>query len=95
MVLNTRPLSSLSVVDLLAVLEPADDGAFGSDGGSALKYRRWLEEAMGRAETASTRRLISDVLEDVRTIGPINGELAEVVLGALCSVELALEIESA
>ncbi len=39
--------------------------------------------------------LVTDVLDELREIGPVSGEFADVVLGALASVELAFELPAA
>lgn len=53
----------------------------------------WLREAYLRAQTAATRRLVADVLDDVRAIGEIDDELTDMIIGALASVEAALDVE--
>lgn len=53
----------------------------------------WLHRAYSRADSAATRRLVADVLDDVRAIGDIDDELTDLVIGALASVEAALDLE--
>ncbi len=53
----------------------------------------WLRQAYLRAQSAATQRLVSDVLDDVKAIGEIDDELTELILGALASVEAALDLE--
>lgn len=84
--LRTAPLSSICLAELLTKVEPVPEIAMTS-------YEQWLHAAMHRAETAATRRLVSDVLEDVRLIGAIDDELSELIIGALGSIEIALELE--
>lgn len=102
--LATISLDQIAVSDLLALVEHAptldvdsDAGAAGRVGGdsgrSIRAYRIWLECAFERAATASTRRLIEDVLDDIATIGPIDDELNSLVIGALASIESALECD--
>ena len=45
-------------------------------------------------DTTSTqlRTLISEVLDDLRELGPVEGEFEDIVLGALASVEAAFEM---
>lgn len=82
---ETVPLSELELDRLLATRSSA-----------ALlpaACEAWLRRAYERADTAATRRLVADVLDDVRAIGEIDDELTELVIGALASVEAALEHE--
>lgn len=97
--LATISLDEIAVMDLLTLVEhaptvgPDIDGIGGESGFSTRAYRIWLECAFERAATASTRRLIEDVLDDISVIGPIDDELQELVIGALASVESALECD--
>jgi len=96
--LATVSLDQIAVMDLLTMLEHAPtigdaDGIGGESGHSTRAYRIWLECAFERATTASTRRLIEDVLDDISLIGPIDDELDVLVVGALASVESALECD--
>ncbi len=93
MPLRTTSLSSIDTVTLLSRFQPADDGVFGADSRPAAPVFEWLEDAMERAETAQTRRLIADVLGDVRALGPIDDDLVELVIGALASVDAALDLD--
>jgi hypothetical protein len=87
-----EPLDQLPLTHLLTVVEHAPcRGIGGESGGSNRTYRIWLECAFERATTAATRRLIEDVLDDISMIGPIDGELDDLVVSALASVEFALE----
>ncbi len=75
-------------------------GAFWSvvtdhDGPSAISFDRcvdWLLDLHQSTADAGLRMLITDVLEDLRELGPIEGEFEDVVLGALASVEVAFEM---
>lgn len=92
--LTTVSLDQIDVTDLLLLVEHAPNLEAGCDSGhSTLACRIWLECAFERATTASTRRLIEDVLDDISVIGPIDDDLAELVIGALASVESALECD--
>ncbi len=92
--LTTVSLDQIGVMDLLSLVEHAPTPEVGSESGHSTRaYRIWLECAFERASTASTRRLIEDVLDDIASIGPIDDELTEMVVGALASVEAALECE--
>ena len=92
--LTTVSIDQIGVLDLLTLVEHAPTDELGCDSGrSTRSYRIWLECAFERATTASTRRLIEDVLDDISLIGPIDEELAEMVVGALASVESALECD--
>lgn len=93
MALCTTSLSSIDTVTLLTRLHPADDGVFGADSRPPAPVVEWLERALERAETAQTRRLINDVLGDVRALGPIDDDLVELVVGALASVDAAMDLD--
>ena len=75
-------------------------GAFWSavtdhDGPSAISFDRcvdWLLDLHQATADAGLRMLITDVLEDLRELGPVEGEFEDVVLGALASVEVAFEM---
>lgn len=82
---QTVPLSDVELERLLATHSSA---AF-----LPAACEAWLRRAYERADTAATRRLVTDVLDDVRAIGHIDDELTDVVIGALASIETALELE--
>ncbi len=92
--LSTISLDQIAVCDLLTFTEhaPTADIA-GQSGGSTRAVHVWLECAFERATTASTRRLIEDVLDDISVMGTIDDELEALVIGALASVESALECD--
>lgn len=61
----------------------------------ALSFDRsvnWLLDLYQSTSDQGLRLLIAEVLDDVRTLGPVEGEFEDVVLGALASVEIAIEI---
>lgn len=92
--LTTIALDQIAVLDLLTLTEHAPTVDVGGDSGrSSWAYQVWLECAFERATTASTRRLIEDILDDISLIGPIDDELDVLVIGALASVESALECD--
>lgn len=92
--LPTIALDQISVVDLLSLTEHAPTLDVGGDSGNSTRaYQVWLECAFERATTASTRRLIEDVIDDISLIGPIDHELDDLVIDALASVESALECD--
>ena len=92
--LPTIALDQIAVMDLLTLIEHAPTLDIGGDSGRSTRaYQVWLECAFERATTASTRRLIEDVIDDISLIGPIDAELDELVIGALASVESALECD--
>lgn len=92
--LPTIALDQIAVMDLLRFTEHAPTIDVGGDSGRSTRaYQVWLECAFERATTASTRRLIADVLDDINLIGPIDDELDELVIGALASVESAIECD--
>ncbi len=92
--LHTIALDQIAVMDLLTLVEHAPTLDVGGDTGySTRAYQVWLECAFERATTASTRRLIEDVLDDISLIGPIDDELDDMVVGALASVESALQCD--
>ncbi len=75
-------------------------GAFWStvtdhDGPAPISFDRcvdWLLDLHQTTTDADLRLLITDVLDDLRELGPIEGEFEDVVLGALASVEIAFEM---
>lgn len=92
--LSTIALDQIAVMDLLTLVEHAPTLDVGGDSGRLNRaYQVWLECAFERATTASTRRLIEDVLDDINLIGPIDDDLDDLVIGALASVESALECD--
>ena len=92
--LSTSSLDQIAVVDLLTLTEHASTADVGADSGNgSLAFQIWLECAFERATTASTRRLIEDVIDDIAVIGPVDDELEALVVGALASVESALECD--
>ena len=92
--LSTISLDQIAVMDLLTLIEHAPTIDIGGVSGSCTRaYQIWLECSFERATTAATRRLIEDVLDDISVIGPIDDELTELVIGALASVESALECD--
>lgn len=65
------------------------------DGPGAISFDRcvdWLLDLYQVTADTQLRQLISDVLEDLRAIGPVDDEFEDVVLGTLASVEAAFEI---
>ncbi|MEZ5342826.1 MAG: hypothetical protein R2706_15710 [Acidimicrobiales bacterium] len=52
---------------------------------------RWLRSVQGNASVA-TARLIDDVIEDLYAIGGIDDDMVELVLGAVGSVQTAIEL---
>ncbi len=55
----------------------------------------WLLDLYQTTEDVQLRTLITEVLDDLRALGPIEGEFEDIVLGALASVEVAFEIKMA
>ena len=55
----------------------------------------WLLSLYDATSDPMLRELVTDVLDELREIGPVTGEFADVVLGALTSVELAFELPAA
>jgi len=87
-------IDQIAVMDLLTLAEHAPTIDINGESGCATRaYQIWLECAFERATSASTRRLIEDVLDDISSIGPIDDELTDLVIGALASVESALECD--
>ena len=92
--LTTISLDQVAVRDLLTWTEHAPTvDVSGERGDSTRAYQIWLECAFERATTASTRRLIGDVLGDISVLGQIDDELEALVIGALASIESALECD--
>lgn len=52
----------------------------------------WLLDLYRATEDTDVRLLITEVLTDLREIGPVEGAFEDVVLGALASVEIAFEL---
>lgn len=52
----------------------------------------WLLDLYNDTTNDQLRMLISEVLDDLRELGPVEGEFEDVVLGALASVEAAFEM---
>lgn len=53
----------------------------------------WLLDLYQTTQDADLRLLITEVLDDLRSLGPVEGEFEDIVLGALVSVEAAFEIK--
>lgn len=65
------------------------------DGPAPISFDRcvdWLLDLHQSTTDASLRLLITEVLDDLRDLGPVEGEFEDLVLGALASVEVAYEI---
>ena len=54
----------------------------------------WLLGLHASTDDEDLRLLVSDVISDLRDLGPIEGEFEDLVLGALASVETAFEIKA-
>lgn len=80
----------------VALAAPAPSSTTGPDFGavSLLACNRWLERAYDSTPDLAIRRLIDDVLDDLWSLGSTDGELSELVIGALGSVQAALELSS-
>ena len=59
-----------------------------------MRCHRWLEEAYASTDRPDVRRLIDEVMDELWALGSVDGELGELVLGALESVSAAVEIGS-
>lgn len=57
------------------------------------RYQRWLDEASRMTRNPGVLRLIEDIADDLRALGPIDHEMEEIVLGALESVASAIHVE--
>lgn len=67
-----------------------------ADGYAPLDFDRcvdWLLDLYQQTNDVGLRSLVSDVLDELRLLGPVEGEFEEVVLGAVASVEIAFEIK--
>ncbi len=92
---ETDQISPELVADTNAAFWSAasDDSGFGR-----LSFDRcvnWLLDLYQDSSDTVIRTLIADVLDDLRALGPFEGEFEDVVLGALASIETAIEIRSA
>lgn len=70
----------------------------GHDGPSPISFDRcvdWLLDLYQGTADSQLRTLISDVLDDLRALGPVEGEFEDIVLGALASVEAAFDVVAA
>lgn len=74
---------------------PATNEAFGADELSFDRCVDWLLTLHQSTTDTELQRLVTDVLAELRELGPGRGEFADVVLGALASVEVAFEIAAA
>lgn len=63
-------------------------------GVSFMRCHQWLEEAYESTTDQGIRRLIEDVMDDLWALGSVEGELGDLVIGALESVAVAMEVES-
>ena len=55
----------------------------------------WLLDLHQSTDDVQLKALVSEVLEDLRALGPVQDELEDVIFGALASVEVAFEIRAA
>lgn len=65
------------------------------DGPAPISFDRcvdWLLDLYQETTNTQLRHLISEVLDDLRALGPVEGEFEDIVLGALASVEAAFEM---
>lgn len=65
------------------------------EGPSPISFDRcvdWLLDLYQDTTNTQLRHLISEVLDDLRALGPVEGEFEDIVLGALASVEAAFEM---
>lgn len=65
------------------------------DGPAPISFDRcvdWLLDLYQDTTNTDLRTLITEVLDDLRSLGPVEGEFEDVVLGALASVEAAFEM---
>lgn len=67
----------------------------GHEGASTISFDRcvdWLLDLYQITPDPRLRLLISEVLDELRELGPVEGEFEDVVLGALASVEAAFDV---
>ncbi len=72
--------------------------AAASDEHTTISFDRctdWLLDLYQTTQDVQLRGLITEVLDDLRALGPVEGEFEDIVLGALASVEVAFEIKMA
>ena len=65
------------------------------EGSAPISFDRcvdWLLDLYQDTNDAQLRTLISEVLDDLRALGPVEDEFEDIVLGALASVEAAFEM---
>ena len=66
-----------------------------NDGPSTISFDRcvdWLLDLFQVTTDTRLQVLISEVLDELREIGPVDGVFEDVVLGALASVEAAFDV---
>jgi hypothetical protein len=84
------------MTDLIPTITPISSGSDVSS--DPLFFDRcvdWLLSLYAQTTDPVLQDLVADVLDELREIGPVTGEFADVVLGALASVEIAFEIPAA
>lgn len=59
-----------------------------------MKCHQWLEEAHESTNEPGLRRLIEETIDELWDLGSAEGELGDLVLGALNSVAAALDVDT-
>ncbi len=71
--------------------------AIDEESASFLSFDRcvdWLLDLYRQTDDQDLQLLIGEVIDDLRALGPIDGEFEDIVLGALASVETAFEVKA-
>ncbi len=97
---TTTSKTSQTVVQTAGSFTSASEAfwAVAGDEYSTISFDRctdWLLDLYQTTEDVQLRTLITEVLDDLRALGPVEGEFEDIVLGALASVEVAFEIKMA
>ena len=59
-----------------------------------MQCHRWLERMQESTTDQGVRLLIDDVRDDLWAVGSVEGELGDLVLGALASVAAAVDVSA-
>jgi hypothetical protein len=90
--------SDVGTQDLIGTCEAFWNSVTDHDGPAPISFDRcidWLLDLYQVTRDAQLRTLIAEVLDDLRDLGPVEGEFEDMVLGALASVEAACDVVAA
>lgn len=95
---DTIAPSDFDVQDPIATCAAFWNSVTDHDGPSPISFDRcvdWLLDLYQVTLDTQLRTLIAEVLDDLRDLGPVEGEFEDMVLGALASVEAACDVVAA